>query len=242
MIHPKLFMPRSNMLRSLSVLLFVCAFVTSPFSGASRAAQSGRRTPGASKQSGTAPSATPEPSGESESQPKTKKPSGEAPPLASFIVCELENPFLDVAYISAGQIIDAFAQRLSESNAIVVTRGPKLSRQDARARAKNERDAHVVLVQLEHEAASSGREPMGQVNPRSLVLHYYVYSPQTGEVKLVDRVMQRPYRQAATIGGIRIPVPTRQTPIPTMREMEQLARDAANRLMQRFHVQLPPEN
>ena len=242
MNYPQLFTRCRAGLRTLPALLLVVAFATAPAASAA-AAQSGRRTPGGSKPSGSTPAPTPDASaGESESQSKTKKPKTEAPPAASFIVCEMDNPFLDVAYISPSQIVDAFAHRLSESNALSVVRGPKLSRQDVRARAKNERDAHVVLVQLEHEAASSGRDPMGQVNPRSLILRYYVYAPQTGELKLVDQVMQRPYRQTATVGGVRIPVPTRQTPVPTMREIEQLARDAADRLMIRFHVRLPPEN
>ena len=242
MIYPKLCQRRARLLRFLSALMLVA--LMSMISSSATAGQSGRRTPGGAKPGGaTTPSTTPEPStGESESQSKTKKPKTETPPALSLIVCEMDNPFLDVAYISPSQIIDAFAHRLSESDAVSVVRGPKLSRQEVRARAKNERDAYVVLVQLEHEAASSGREPMGQVNPRSLILRYYVYTPQTGDLKLQDQIIQRPYRQTATIGGVRVPLPTRQTPIPTMREMEQLARDAADRLMIRFHVRVPPEN
>lgn len=213
-------------------------------SALSAAAQSGRRAPGEAKRGGgAAPAATSEPSAESESQPKAKTPKSEVPPALTFVVCEFDNPFLNVAYISPSSIVEAFARRLGESKEVSVVRGPKISRQDARARARNEREAYVVLVVLEEEAEQDGRGTIvGEVNPRALAMRYYVYAPQTADLKFQDRVLQRPYRQTATVGGVRIPVPTPRTAIPGQREIEQLARDAANRLMARFSVRPPAEN
>jgi hypothetical protein len=217
------------------------AFLLSVSTGTA-AGQSGRRAPGSAKRNEPPPATTPEAAGESESQPKTKTPKTQAPPALSFIVCEFDNPFLDVAYISPSQMVEAFARRLGETKAVAVERGPKISRQEVRARAKNEREAYVVLVQLEEASADTGRETMGQVNPRYLVMRFYVYAPQSGDLKYQDRITQRPYRPTTTIGGIRIPVPSPRTVIPGQNELEQLARDAADRLLIRFNMRPPPEH
>ena len=63
------------------------------------------------------------------------------------------------------------------------------------------------------------------------------YTPQC------DTVYQRPYHDTARVGGIPIPVPTRRIEqYPSQLQLEQAARDAADRLMQRFGVILPPDN
>ncbi len=242
MIRPQLFARRSLSLRSTPAR-FLIALVLSVSCGAAMA-QSGRRSPNSSKPSDApATAATPEPSGESESQPRGKTSKTEGPPPLTFVVCEFDNQFLNVAYISPSQIVDAFAARLGESKGIAIVRGPKMSRQDARARAKNEKDAFVVLVVLEEESASLGRDTIaGEVSPRSLIMRYFVYAPQTADLKFQDLVMQRPYRPTTTIGGVRVPLPTTRSAIPGQNELEQLARDAANRLAARFNVRLPPEN
>lgn len=213
-------------------VLAACAAVAWP---TGQAAQSGRRTP---KPSSPVPAATPEAEGESESQskPKRKPPTG-----PTFIVCQLENAFLQIAYITPESMVAAFARRLSDSNAAEVVHGSKLTRPEARERAKNEKDAFTVLVAIEDEADEAGREVMGELNPRRLAVRLFVYEPRTGQIKYQDRLVQRPYRQMGRIGGVRVPVPTRRTEIPTRDEVEQVARDAADRLLMRFGIR-PPDN
>jgi len=77
-----------------------------------------------------------------------------------------------------------------------------------------------------------------------IVIRTYVYEPKTGAIKYVDTVYQRPYRSTATIGGVRVPVPStrRIEQYPSQLQLEQAARDAADRLMSRFHITPPPEN
>ena len=84
----------------------------------------------------------------------------------------------------------------------------------------------------------------GRVDSRTLLLKTYVYAPKTGDLKYADTIYQRPYRETATIGGVRVPVPgTRGVErYPSQRQLEQAARDAADRLMSRFNVTLPPNN
>lgn len=199
------------------------------------AAQSGRRTP---KPAQPVPAATPEGAGESESQSRPKKKTATGP---TFIVSQLDNPFLQIAYITPESMVAAFARRLSDSNAAEVVHGSKLTRQEARDRAKNEKDAFTILVSIEDEADEAGREVMGELNPRRLAVRLFVYEPRTAQIKYQDRLVQRPYRPAARVGGIRIPVPAPRTSIPTRDEVEQVARDAADRLLIRFGIR-PPEN
>lgn len=243
MIHPQNFRHGGGAFGSLSALLLVIVVLCAAC-GAVAASQSGRRTPGASKRNEPAPTATPETTGESESQPRNKTSNTDAPRL-TFVVCEFDDPFLNIAYLSSVSIVDAFAQRVGEAREVEVRRGEKLTRQDARARAKKEKDAYTVLVVIEDEANESGRGGIGrEVSTRSLAMRYYVYAPQTGDLRYQDRIVQRPYSRTATIGGVRVPLPTPapRTAIPAQYEVEQMARDAANSLLVRFHVPLPPEN
>ena len=77
---------------------------------------------------------------------------------------------------------------------------------------------------------------------RSLTIKTYVYAPKTGDLKYMDTIYQRPYRQMATIGGIPVPVQTRRIEqYPSQLQLEQASRDAADRLLSRFHI-TPPQN
>ncbi len=65
------------------------------------------------------------------------------------------------------------------------------------------------------------------------------------DLKFSDVIYQRPYRETATVGGVRIPVPggTRRIErYPSQLQLEQAARDAADSLLMRFGVRLPPDN
>jgi hypothetical protein len=190
------------------------------------------------------PEATPEatPQGESESKPRgasTKDPSV----LVSFSVLENDNPMMNLDYMARDDIWKEFIDRLSKSRAVSVTQGGKATRGQARERAKAERDTYIVLFELEEEREMNDAG-VGRVDSRTLLLKTYVYAPKTGDLKFTDTIYQRPYRQTATIGGVRVPVPgsRRIERYPSQLQLEQAARDAADRLMSRFNVILPPDN
>lgn len=227
--------------RGLSVLLFF-AFALSAFSSVGDArAQSGRRTPGGAKKTETVPAA-PEQQGESESKPRTKSDQKNAP-LVTFIIFESDDAFPDVDLFSRDLVNDSFMQRFREASSVAATHGGKASRKTARDRAKNEKEAYVVLVQLEEMSAISGQQTIGRPDPRTLVIKTYVYVPGTGDLKFADRVEQRPYRPTATIGGVRVPTGrSRMERFPGQYQLEQAAHDAADRIMSKFNVLLPPRN
>ena len=187
---------------------------------------------------------TPSPSGESESESKPRGTSAKDPAvIVSFAIMEYDNPMMSLDYMARDDIWKEFLERLGKARAVSVTQGGKGTRGQARERAKSERETYVVLFQLEEEREMNGAST-GRVDSRTLLLKTYVYAPKTGDLKYADTIYQRPYRETATIGGVRVPVPggRRIERYPSQRQLEQAARDAADRLMSRFGVMLPPDN
>jgi hypothetical protein len=196
-------------------------------------AQSGRK---AQKPSTPAAAESPKPGDPASARPEAKKPEA----LVSFVVMRYDVTAIGIDPLARDGVNAAFGQRLRQSPAIDVTDGGKGGRGEARARAKKEEKAYVVLFQLEEQA---GDMSMGRADSRTLVLRTFVYTPQTGDLKFTDTVYQRPAYDSARVGGVRIPVPTRRVDrYPSQHELEQAARDAADRLLSRFQVTPPPEN
>lgn len=202
-------------------------------------AQSGRHAP---KVAATpTPEATPQAESESESKPRAQKPSDV---IVSFIVVEQDALSLNMDINARRDVIDTFIRRLGQQRSVSATGGGKGGRREARERAKKERTAFVVLFEMEEEQAASGGGSMGRVDSRALLLKTFVYAPESGDLKYTDTIMQRQYRPTTTIGGVRVPVPggRRIEQYPSQLQLEQAAREAADRLMSRFGVTPPPEN
>lgn len=171
-----------------------------------------------------------------EAKPEAKK----VEAAVSFVVMRSDDAVsFNVDSITRDGVASAFSRRLGQVASVEVRDGGKGHRQEARSRAKEETKAYVVLFQLDEQANSMGN---GSVDSRTLVIRTFVYSPQTGDLKYTDTVYQRPYQDSARVGGVRVPVPSRRVSrYPSQHELEQAARDAADRLLGRFQVTPPPE-
>ncbi|HVF87079.1 MAG TPA: hypothetical protein VM866_05785 [Pyrinomonadaceae bacterium] len=220
---------------SIFPALLMCA------GGGATFAQSGRRAPKSNlPPSPPVTTATiPEPSGESESIPRGSAPKAN-PAQVSLAVLEIDNPFLNSSYVDTDLIIASFVKRLSDSAMLSVKPGGKTDRKAARDRAKNETDTHVVAVELD-EDSMNGRGSIGRTDPATLILKYYIYTPRTGSLKRQGRVDQRPYSGSTRIGRVRVPLPTPRGRVVQDYVLEQLGRDAADRVMAAFSVIPPPE-
>ena len=197
-------------------------------------AQSGRK---GQKSPSPAPS-EPAPQVESESGPKRDAPK-KPDVLASFVVMNGDEGILMIEPLARDDVAKNFLRRLGASPVVSVSNAGAGHRSDARTRAKGETTAYVVFFQLDEEnyATSTGRP-----DTRTLVIKTFVYAPKTGDLKYTDTVYQRPYRPTTRVGGIPVPVPTRgMERYPSQRELEQAARDAADRLLGRFHI-TPTDN
>jgi len=159
--------------------------------------------------------------------------------LVSFVVMRYDDPIIGIDPLARDGVASSFRQRLGQSVSVAVTDAGKGRRQDARERAKAEQTAYVVLFHLDEEGVGMS---VTDVDSRALVLRTYVYTPKTADLKYTDTVYQRPYQDTARVGGVRIPVPTRRaTRYPSQHELEQAARDAADRLLSRFQI-TPPQD
>lgn len=229
-------------LGALGLLMLLAAAVCAwPPAGA---AQSGRRRPAP-----ISPTATPTPDqsdqseqGESESVPRgeDKKDAGV---IVSFVVFQNEDSFYWLNSTMTRDVADAFVQRLGQSSAVSVSPAGRGARKEARDRAKTESETFVVLFQIEEENVMGQGGRAGRPDERSLVIRTYTFAPKTGDLKYQDVIYQRPYQESATIGGVRVPLPTtgrRMERYPSELQLRQAAQDAADRLMMRFSVILPP--
>lgn len=209
-----------------------CAFVVT----SSSRAQSGRRSPTMSKTSPAPPAAAKT----VEATPTaTKK---DVKPLASFVIAEDTGSAFEVDYTARRIVLGAFVARLDQSSVVAVTSGGRMTRKEARDRAKNQTEAFVVLVELEEELDGINmRGGRSRPEDRLLVIKSYVYTPATGDLKFTDRFVARPYDTRASVGGVRVPVPSGGG-YGLEAQFERAGRDAAQRLLSRFEIALPPEN
>jgi len=222
-----------------ATLCTLAALVALALCGAFASAQSGRK--GARPAATPTPEATPQGESESESKPRQAKPTDVT---ISFAVMEMDNAIINIDMMARDDLIETFFRRLGQARTVAVSRAGKGGRKEARERAKKEEQVYVVLFELEEENAIRGEGSVGgRVDSRTLLIKTYVYAPKTGDLKYADTIMQRPYRETTSIGGVRIPVPSRRIEqYPSQLQLEQAARDAADRLMSRFGIMPPRDN
>ncbi|MFL6256243.1 MAG: hypothetical protein ACJ74T_14640 [Pyrinomonadaceae bacterium] len=195
-------------------------------------AQSGRK---AQKPLGL-PTETAKPSDPAAKPSDTKK---EAT-LYTFVVLKDDTLSSGFDSLMRDGVAAAFFERMKQAagHGVEVKDGGKGRRPEARELAKKEESAFVVFFQMEETGMNTG----ANTDTRGLVLRTYVYTPKTADLKYSDTVFQRPYQDSARIGGVRVPVPTRgMDRYPSQHQLEQAARDAADRLLSRFSITPPPE-
>jgi hypothetical protein len=224
-------MNRPNPSRARSVLFGAAAFMlAAAFCAAGVLAQSGRK---AQKPLGL-PTEQPKPADPTAKPAETKKQDA----LVTFVVVKDDTLMMGFDSMAQDGVAAAFFERLKQAGRVVELKdGGKGRRNEARERAKKEEAAYVVFFQMD-ESGMGGTS----ADTRGIALRTYVYTPRTGDLKYSDTIFQRPYYDSARIGGVRVPVPTRRIErYPSQLQLEQAARDAADRLLSRFSITPPPE-
>jgi hypothetical protein len=224
-------MTRPNPSRARSAAVTAAALLLVTLCGAAAAAQSGRK---AQKPLGL-PTEKAKPADPADKTAEPKK----VEPLATFVVMKDDTISMGYDSLARDGVAAAFSRRLEQAGpTIAIKDGGKGRRQEARERAKKEETAYVVFFQMEE----TGMSDPTNVDARGIVLRTYVYTAKTADLKYHDTIYQRPYQDSARVGGVRIPVPTRRVErYPSQHQLEQAARDAADRLLSRFQVTPPPE-
>lgn len=219
-----------NPSRARAAVFGAALFIAAAFCAAPAAAQSGRK---AQKPLGL-PTEQARPADPAAKPAEVKKQNV----LYTFVV--LKDDTLSVGFdtLARDGVAAAFLDRLKRvGRDVEIKDGGKGRRGEARDRAKKEEAAYVVFFQMD-ESGYSGTS----TDLQGVVLRTYVYTPKTGDLKYTDTMFQRPYRDSARVGGVRVPVPTRRIErYPSQHQLEQAARDAADRLLSRFQIAPPPE-
>ena len=225
-------MTRPNPSHARAALFGAAALVVAAaFCAATVVAQSGRK---AQKPLGL-PTEKAKPADPADKPAETKKQEA----VVTFVVLKDDSLSMGFDTLARDGVFRAFSDRLRQVGSSVEVRdGGKGRRQEARELAKKEEVAYVVFFQMEESGMG---DPTG-TDARGLVLRTYVYTPKTADLKYSDTVFQRPYQDSARIGGVRVPVPSRRIErYPSQHQLEQAARDAADRLLSRFQITPPPE-
>lgn len=227
----------------LVMALAACVLASAAWAGG----QSGRRSRPSYPQPTpeTMPTPVGESGGESESESRPRTADLKDSALASFVVMESDDALFGADAFTKREVVESFAERLGRAASVAVTTAGRGTRSDARRRAQGEATAYVVLVSLEQGQGGDPdivRRRPDQSENYTLAVRTAVFEPKTGTLKYSDTVYQRPVRETARIGGIRIPVPTRTVSrYPGQLELRQAAQDAADRLLNRFSIR-PPDD
>jgi len=177
-------------------------------------AQSGRKSP----RSGPLPP-VPMPTPET-TAPVVKE---KAKPALTLVVgFERMNYYGNAAMVDEGAALRALVDRLNDHAGVEVADTKRnMTRSDALRAAKAEKKAYVIYVEISLDQMDG-----------DLHMSYWVYSPQTAKIKTSGRTYPQMYRNRGVI------LNPRSTVYGT-RQMEEAARDVAERILRAFQLHLP---
>ncbi|HVS83475.1 MAG TPA: hypothetical protein VHE60_17225 [Pyrinomonadaceae bacterium] len=197
-------------------IIFVCATVTH--------AQSGRRS---SNGQPTAPSV---------SGPKTvEKTPAKAPKLQLLVGVEDRNPLMNVPYYLSDTVLDNCVRRLNEATEInATTAGRGMTRADSISRAKAQKEAYVIFLQIESDITPSAKQSKN--GPDELYVRYTIFEPATARIKQWGRTHQQIYKVGR--GGVSTPTSSKNSPVYSEYALKQAAKEAAERVLEAFEIKI----
>ncbi len=194
-------------------LLGLCAFAV--------VAQSGRRV---RKSTPLPPVATPEPTA------TPNKPAERPKAALTFIVgMDRFGDFSRIPLYVSSNVIRTCANRLDDSDSVKVeTETRDISRSDAILRAKSEKEAYIVWLNLVPDNLTGQSNTSN--NPYNVYIEYWVFAPTTAKRVTSGRAFPGAYRQGGVI------VSPRTAGIAGDYYLNQAAKEVADRILAHFHV------
>lgn len=182
-------------------------------------AQSGRRLP----KSRSVPTPTPAPV---EKKPVEETPAG----LPVFVgIDQFENFGAHVPLYFFDSVMRACAERLDETSIEISIVQSGMNRSDAIKRAKAEKEAYVVWLQLRTDDA--GSRDLSDLS--EIFIEFVLFEPSTAKVKTSGRS----YQWKGAGGGVAVPgTPARNTLPYTEYRLKQAARAAAERILTALNI------
>ena len=201
-----------NLLALLSI--FVCALTLH--------AQSGRR-------SASDPTTSPSVSGPKPVEKTTPK----APKIPLLVAVEERNPLVNVPYYLSDTVLDNCVRRLNDApeiNASTAVRG--MTREQASTKAKSEKEAFVIFLQIESDIAPSARQAKN--GPDELYVRYTIFEPGSAKIRQWGRTHQQIYKTGQ--GGVS--TSSKSSPVYSEYALKQAAKEAAERVLEAFEIKL----
>lgn len=214
-----------------SSVLLACAVIVGAAASSVALAQSGRR---AAKPS-TAPPISAPPAIDPAAKPPTAKPE----PARLSLLLAHETSGVSFGWSYARIVLDECERRLRESPAISVqTAGQEINRKEAHDRAKAEKEAYVVLLQVQADTMDISRSSSNR-DLTNAYINYIVFARGTAQTKVQGRVHLDSI-SSARVGGVRVGLPmpgARRIPVEHLLRLA--ARETADRLLAAWNMPLP---
>ena len=186
--------------------------------------QSGRRAPKAK----AAPIPTPEPAA-------TPAIFAEKPkPQVTFIVgMDRFGGFGGISLFTYSSVLRHCVARLDDSSSVKAEAAQReMTRSDAIKRAKSEKEANVVYLELRPDTVSG--DTRGTSSLSNVYLQYTVFAPTTAKIVGSGRTYPQAYRNRGVI------VRPNTSGVTDDYELNQAAREAAERILKVVNVPVPP--
>lgn len=152
----------------------------------------------------------------------TEKPK---PALTVVIGLERRDYYGNSAMVSAAGALQVLVDRLEDHPGVKAAQVSRdMTRSEAIKKAKSEKEAYVIFLELGVDRMTG--------NQSEFRLSYWVFSPVTSKVKTSGQTYPRMYRTRGVILDPRAPT------VYGDRQLEEAARDVAERILKAFHLHL----
>ncbi len=149
---------------------------------------------------------------------------------------ENRNPFVNVPYYLSDTVLDNCVRRLNEAAEINATAsGRGMTRAESISRAKAEKEAYVVFLQIESDITDSGKQAKN--GPDELYVRYTIFEPATARIKQWGRTHQQIYKTGQ--GGVS--TTSKSSPVYSEYALKQAAKEAAERVLEAFEIKIRDE-
>lgn len=166
-----------------------------------------------------------------------KKPAP-APRLMLLVGIEDLNSYSNVPYYLSDTVLDNCVRRLGDAAEVTAAAASRsMNRAEAIRRAKAEKQAYVVWLQIESDLMNSGKQSKN--GPDELYVRYTIFEPETANIKQSGRTHQLIYKTGR--GGVSTPTASKKSPLYSEYALKQAAREAAERVLQAFDIKLRDE-
>ena len=143
------------------------------------------------------------------------------PALTVLVGFERMNYYGNAAMVDEGAALRALVDRLTDHAGVeVASTARNMTRSDAIRSAKSEKEAYVIRVELNLDGMDG-----------DLRMSYTVYSPQTAKIKASGQTYPQMYSNRGVILNPR-------SVVYGTRQMEEAARDVAERILKAFNLHL----